>query len=52
MENEIDPNGSFFTNLLHGDVVVWLDMDWETIFKLMAGLVAAIVVANVISKRI
>ena len=52
MANGNGTSGSFFSNLLEGDVVVFLEMDWSTIFKLMAGLIGAIVIANIISKRL
>ena len=41
-----------FNDLLTGNIRIYLDMDYETIFKLMIGLVLAIVVSSIITKAI
>ena len=41
-----------FNDLLTGNIRIYLDMEWETIFRLMIGLVLAIVVSSIITKAI
>ena len=39
-----------FNELLTGNISIYLDMEWETIFRIMIGLILAIVISNIITK--
>ena len=41
-----------FNELLTGNISIFLDMEWETIFRLMIGLILAIVISSIITKAI
>ena len=41
-----------FNELLSGNISIYLDMEWETIFRLMIGLILAIVISSIITKAI
>ena len=41
-----------FNELLSGNISIYLDMEWETIFKIMIGLILAIVISSIITKAI
>ena len=39
-------------DLLSGNLTIWIDIEYATIFKLMAGLILTIVISSIISNAL